>query len=75
LKSLQDEALKIIGVLGAGLFWEESLFWEHAYFWEKYMFWEHVHFWIEKPIFGVRAIGGKKSTCRKRRKNNMQEEK
>jgi hypothetical protein len=39
------------------------------------MFWEHTHFWREIPIFGVHAIGGRKETCRKRRKRSMQEEK
>jgi hypothetical protein len=28
-----------------------------------------------RPNFGMRAIDGKKESCRKKRKNNMQEEK
>jgi hypothetical protein len=50
-------------ILGAGLFLE------------KYLFWEQAHFWREKIIFGSRATRGRKETCRKRRKTNMQEEK
>jgi hypothetical protein len=34
-----------------------------------------TYFWRERPNFGVRATGGKKAACKKRRKNNMQKEK
>jgi len=48
-------------LLGACLFWEESLFLAHAYFWEKYLFWVHAHFWRERPTFGEHATGGRKA--------------
>jgi hypothetical protein len=35
--------------------------------------WEQAYF-EEIPNFGARATSGKKTTCEKRRKNNMQEE-
>jgi hypothetical protein len=50
-----------VGV-GVGPFWEEIIFWVQAYFWR------------ERVIFGVHAIGGRKETCRKTRKNSMQKE-
>jgi hypothetical protein len=37
------------GLLGTGLFWEESLFWVYDYFWEKDLFWEI-------PIFGEKEL-------------------
>jgi hypothetical protein len=46
---------------------EESLFWAQVYFGEKYMFWQHTHFLREIPIFGERATGGRKETCRKKK--------
>jgi hypothetical protein len=61
--------------LCVGLFWEEILFLGKAYFWERDLFWVKTYFWKERPNFGVRAIGGKKETCRKRRKISMQKEK
>jgi hypothetical protein len=50
-------------ILGASLFLEKNLFWGKTYFWKK------------GPKFGAHAIGGKKATCKKRRKSSMQEEK
>jgi hypothetical protein len=38
------------------------------------LFWVQAYFWRERAIFGVRAIGGRKESCKKRRKNNMQKE-
>jgi hypothetical protein len=34
------------------------------------LFWEKDLFWKRRSIFGVRALGGRKATCRKRRKSN-----
>jgi hypothetical protein len=63
------------GLLDIGLFFEETLFWAQAYFWEKYLFWGKNYFWKERPNFGAHATRGKKATCRKRRKSNIQGEK
>jgi len=35
------------------------------------MFWGNTYFWKKIPNVGTCAIGGKKETCRKRRKNSM----
>jgi hypothetical protein len=42
---------------------------------EKDMFWGKICFWKERANFGVRAIGGKKETCGKRRKNDAHADK
>jgi hypothetical protein len=53
---------------------KKSLFWSQAYFLEKDLFWEHAYFWKERPIFGAHTTGGRKETCKKRRKNNIYKE-
>jgi hypothetical protein len=49
-------------ILGAGLFFEKNLFLGKTELWKG------------RPNVGEQATGGKKATCRKRRKSNMQEE-
>jgi len=64
-----------LSLLEEDLFWEEMLFCPEAYFWERDMFFGKTYFWKERPNFGAGTIGGKKATCRKRRKSNMHKEK
>jgi hypothetical protein len=68
------ECKSIKVLVGTGLLWEESLFWVQVYFGEKDLCWEQAHFWREISIFGAHTTGGRKATCKKRRKNNMKEE-
>jgi len=51
-----------------------------GYFGRRHIVGEKVYFGKDlilerRPNFGVRVIDGKKVSCRKRRKNNIQEEK
>jgi hypothetical protein len=49
--------------LGAGLFLEKDQFWGKTCFWKR------------RPNFGARATSDKKTSCTKRIKSSMQEEK
>jgi hypothetical protein len=59
--------------------WVQAYFEKEVYFGRRPIFGEgyvleKTYFWKGRPNFGVRATGGKKATCRKRRKRSMQEE-
>jgi hypothetical protein len=67
-----------MSVLGAC--WAQAYFEKEGYFGRRPIFGEKVYFGKDlilerRPNFGAHAIDGKKETCRKRRKRNMQEEK
>jgi hypothetical protein len=73
----QDEPhVSVGGLLGKS----QAYFEKEVYFGRRPIFGERsvlgkTYFWKGRPNFGARTTGGKKETCRKRRKRNMQEEK
>jgi hypothetical protein len=44
-------SIKLQNLLGAGLFWEESLFWVQAYVWEKDFFGEQALLALDQVLW------------------------